>query len=580
MNKRTQTVASVASRSSPPTAGMSPYAAPEYAEHVDLRLDANEGPRPEVDLGELVRQLTPEVLRRYPSSAQVESALADRWNVARDRVIVTSGGDDAIDRVCRACLGPGSEVILPTPTFEMIQRYANLTGAQVQTVPWWREAYPTQAVLDRVSTRTRQIVVVSPHNPTRAGARREDLLTHAERAPQAVLLVDAAYGEFADEDLTMAALSLSRAVAVRTLAKAYGLAGLRVGYAIGPADLVRSMRAVGAPYPVSGLSLALAAEQLQSAKVRVLRTVDRVRLERGRLDNLLSGLGASPLPSQANFVLAEFDDAAWVWSALRSLGIATRKFTDGTRLASCLRITCPAEEPGFARLAAALEAVLRPAALLLDMDGVLADVSGSYRSAMVQTAAAFGARISAEEVGTAKLVGGSNNDWIVTKRLLAERGIDVPLETVAAKFNQLYRGDNGSPGLEVTERLIPSRALLERLARRLPLAIVTGRPRRDADAFLDRFELRGLFKAVVSMEDAPAKPSPAPVELALQKLDVHSAWMIGDTPDDLRLPRAAGVVPLGIAAPSDDASEVGRHLAAAGSARVLESLDALEEILT
>ena len=153
---------------------------------------------------------------------------------------------------------------------------------------------------------------------------------------------------------------------------------------------------------------------------------------------------------------------------------------------------------------------MRPGALLLDMDGVIADVSGSYR-ARHHTAETFGVVVTPDQVGAEKLRHGSNNDWVVTRRLLEARGVDAPLELVAARFNQLYRGQPGLPGLEATERLIPPRALLERLARRVPLGIVTGRPRRDADTFLARFNLADLFKTVVCMEDAPLKPSPAPI---------------------------------------------------------------------
>ena len=318
MNTLTQDPAGNTALVSSRGAGMTPYVTADSSAWIDLRLDANEGPSPNLDLAAIAGRLGADSIRRYPSTTDLEAQVAAIWNIDAGRVLVTSGGDDAIDRACRACLGPGSEVILPTPTFEMIGRYARLTGGEVVSVPWWTGAYPTQAVLSQITVRTRMIVVVSPNNPTGAVATREDLVRLAAAAPDAVLLVDLAYGEFADEDLMDAALSLPRAVAVRTLSKAYGLAGLRVGYAVGPANLIRSMRAVGAPYPVSALSLAVASDQLRSAGARVATTVARVRQERDQLGNLLAQLGARPLPSQANFVLAEFPDAQWAWSALRS----------------------------------------------------------------------------------------------------------------------------------------------------------------------------------------------------------------------------------------------------------------------
>src|SRR5690606_34690617 len=122
------------------------------------------------------------------------------------------------------------------------------------------------------------------------------------------------------------------------------------------------------------------------------------------------------------------------------------------------------------------------------------------------------------------------------------------------------------------ETLLCDRALLERLAKRLPLGIVTGRPRHDAERFLAQMELADLFGVVICMEDAPLKPDPAPVLAALAAPGVTRAWLVGDTPDDVRAARGAAVLPLGFhAAPAS--------LIGAGAARVLTTLDELEELL-
>ena len=134
------------------------------------------------------------------------------------------------------------------------------------------------------------------------------------------------------------------------------------------------------------------------------------------------------------------------------------------------------------------------------------------------------------------------------------------------RFQSLYLGPGGAPGLCEAETLIPRPALLRRLAARRPLAVVTGRPRDEAESFLDRFGIRGLFGAVVCMEDAPAKPSPAPVRMALERLGVGAAWMVGDTPDDVVAAQRAGVVPIGVVAPRDDPAAVTTSLRAAGAA--------------
>ena len=261
-----------------------------------------------------------------------------------------------------------------------------------------------------------------------------------------------------------------------------------------------------------------------------------------------------------------------VRDALAGLGIGVRRFAD-ERQAGCLRISCPGDETDFARLEAALRCVLAPEALLLDMDGVLADVSRSYRRAILETVSAFGVTADDEAISAAKRRTGSNNDWTVTCELLAERGVRVSLDDVVVRFQEIYAGASAS------ERLIPDAGELRDLARRLPLGIVTGRPRTEAVAFLDRAGLVGIFGALVCMEDAPDKPDPAPVRLALERLDVRSAWMVGDTVNDIAAARAAGVVPLGVVPPGEDSLTYPDVLAAAGAGRVLGRLAELLEVL-
>lgn len=567
-------------RLSAAAAGRTPYAPPALRGPVDLFLDANEGPASSLDLGAIVASLPPDVCRRYPDAAPLEQQLARSLNLATERVIVTAGGDDAIDRVCRACLEPGRTLVLPVPTFEMIPRTARLMGARVVTTPWRDGPYPTDAVLALIDSSTSLIAIVSPNNPTGAVATASDLRRLAAAAPQAILLVDLAYTEFADEDLTSAALEIPGAIIVRTFSKALGLAGLRVGYALGDPRLIHALRAVGAPYPVSALSLAVAAAVLPRAEERKRQASGRIGTERRKLETLLSELGGEPRASQANFVLAEFGNARWVWEALGGLGISVRRFATSPGLERSLRITCPGSEPEFDRLCRGLRAALRPEALLFDMDGVLADVSASYRAAITLTAGSYGVVVTPGDIAHAKAAGNANNDWVLTQRLLARSGVVASLGEVTDRFERFYQGESGKPGLRETESLIPDRGMLESLASQFPLGIVTGRPARDCQQFLNRYEIADLFRVVVCMEDAPAKPDTAPVRLAMERLGARAAWMIGDTPDDITAARGAGVVPIGFAPPGADAASLADILARYGAARTLTGFSELLELLT
>lgn len=560
-----------------------PYVVPRLATPVDLFLDGNEGAVPPVSLLERLAAQGPDLMRRYPDARALEALLADRLGVTPDRVVVTAGADDAIDRICRAVLAPGREMVLPIPTFEMFARYAALAGAAVRTVPWLTGPYPLRRVLAASGPRTAMVPVVSPNNPTGAVARPSDVERLSRELPGALVVADLAYAEFAGEDLTRGALSRPNVVVTRSLSKAWGMAGLRVGYAAGPADLMGWLRSAGAPYAVSRVSLALAVERLAmpGADRDVARFAARVGRERAALARAIRGGGGVAFPSQANFVMARFrrPDAESVRAGLAGLGIAVRSFPGKPELAGCLRITCPGEEKAFRRLADGLRTVLAPQALLLDMDGVLADVSASYREAIRWTAASYGVSVGRAEISAAKKEPGSNNDWEVTRRLVARRGVRTTLAEVTRRFEDLYQGKDGRAGFRETERLIPSRRLLARLARRVKLGVVTGRPRSDAARFLREAGIDRLIRTCVSLEDAPLKPDPAPVRLAMRRLGVSRAWYLGDTPDDMRAARGAGAVPVGFLAPGEERGEAEGALARAGAGRVVASFEELERIL-
>ncbi len=550
-----------------------PYAVPRAGAPIDLHLDGNEGARPPPALLDAPALRFPDALRRYPSPGRLEARLAAQHGLDPAQVIVTAGGDDAIDRLCKACLQPGRRAILPVPSFEMIARYAELAGATVDRVAWPEGPWPLAAVLDRLGDDVGLVAVVTPNNPTGQTATAEDLRALSAALPHGVVLLDHAYVEFADDDLTALALTLPNVVTVRNFSKAWGLAGLRVGYAVGPARLIDWLRVCGAPYAVSHPSLLMVESQLDLPAPTAF--IAGVRAEREALTAHLRGLGAAVAEGQAaNFVFARLPAPVWVRDALAGLGIGVRAFPGKPGLTDAVRVTCPGRPQDLDRVTHALTAALAPQALLFDMDGVLADVTDSYRRAIIAACAHFGITVDHAQIAAIKAEGDANNDWIVSQRLLARAGVEAPLDAVTDAFEAAYQG-----GLWRNETLLVARGWLAARAAERPLAIVTGRPRGDAERFLAQHDLTALFSAVICMEDAPRKPDPAPVRLALQALGVQAAWLVGDTPDDLQAAKAAGVVPLGIVAPGEDPATTAPALFAAGAARVLDALTDLEALL-
>lgn len=194
-----------------------------------------------------------------------------------------------------------------------------------------------------------------------------------------------------------------------------------------------------------------------------------------------------------------------------------------------------------------------PAPLLVfDMDGVLVDVSASFRAAIRRTVTALGGSpVTHAEIQALKNAGGFNNDWDLSRELLRLRGLEVERRLVIETFNGFYLGTQGrSPGLILRERWLLKPALLDQLRRRFRLAIFTGRPRADAQFTLRQFGMAAAFHPLLALEDVAAqKPSPEGLQqLQRQFAPAPIAAYVGDTVDDARCAAAARVPFIGILA--------------------------------
>lgn len=518
-------------------------------------------------------------LGRYPDARPLAELLARRFGVDSAAVLITAGADEALDRACRAFGAPGRSALITEPTFEMVPRYVALSGAEARATPWNDGPLDVEAMLACADQSTSLAIVVSPNNPTGTVAPVEAIRRLHDALPSAVIVVDLAYVEYADTDPSAELLTLPRVVVMRTFSKAWGMPGLRVGFALGDPELIGWMRRAGGPYAVSSASLAAVTAVFNRAPQRRDGTVRRIRACRAELRAMAAMLGADAVDGQGNFACITGRRARWVFDALAGLGISTRCLGAAGRERT--RITIPVADAVWDRLVRGLRASLVPDAILFDLDGVLADVSRSYREAIRLTAERFGVSVAATDIAAAKAAGNANDDWALTADLIRSRGRSAPLDEVTRVFESLYQAGSGTPGLRMNESLTVPRAWLAALRSSRPLGIVTGRPRADAERFLEVARIRDLFGVVVAREDAPLKPDPAPILAALRSLGVASAWFIGDTPDDVVAARAAGVVPIGVLPPGErDGASLGAALLAAGAARILPTLTSLDECLS
>ena len=197
--------------------------------------------------------------------------------------------------------------------------------------------------------------------------------------------------------------------------------------------------------------------------------------------------------------------------------------------------------------------------LVFDMDGVLVDVTESYRETIARTVARFtGVEITRAQIQDYKNRGGFNDDWELTHHIIREVGVDAPFEGVRECFQRVFLG-NGGDGLILRERWVARPGALEKLSERFRFAIFTGRPREEADITLNRFAGGLVFDPVVGMYDVEKrKPHPEGLLRILNDNRDSSgqacrAFYIGDSVDDARCAREAGVPFIGIAAPANPA---------------------------
>lgn len=286
----------------------------------------------------------PVALNRYPDPFQRElrQALADREGHSLPEIFVGVGSDEAIDLLLRVFCEPGVDrVLIPEPTYGMYRVAAAIQNAIIDRVLLDDEFQLDRAAIEEALRPTTKIVFVcSPNNPTGNRLRSDDILWLCRRAP-GLVVVDEAYIEFADgPSMSGQVPSIPNLVVLRTLSKAWGLAAIRLGYAIAHPTVISFLMKVKSPYNVNTLTARAALEGLRRSD-RAASMVRQIRSERERLRSALGGLRIviDILPSEANFLAVRFRDPASVIRRLRAAGIIVRDRTAEPKLDGCLRIT-------------------------------------------------------------------------------------------------------------------------------------------------------------------------------------------------------------------------------------------------
>jgi histidinol-phosphate aminotransferase len=301
-----------------------------------IKLASNETPYPMLEhVVERVARFLP-VANRYPDSGSGEltSTLAARFGVDAARVAVGCGSVSLCTQLVQALADAGDEVIYAWRSFEAYPILTAISGARSVQVPLHDHVHDLPAMAAAITDRTRLIFVCNPNNPTGTAVAREELVAFLQAVPaDVVVALDEAYREFVTDpdvpDGTTLLDEFPNLIVLRTFSKAYGLAGLRVGYAIAadPA-LSAALRQTQVPFAVTTVAQQAALACLEpAAESQLFGRVEKIVAERSRVYDELCGFGYDVPPTQANFVWFPLGDAAVAWAeACESHGVIVRPF--------------------------------------------------------------------------------------------------------------------------------------------------------------------------------------------------------------------------------------------------------------
>jgi histidinol-phosphate aminotransferase len=304
---------------SPALRGLIPYSPGKPIEEVErelgirdsVKVASNENPLGPSPLAVAALREAVAGVHRYPDGAghRLRHALAAHWGVAPDAVVLGNGSNELLELVGRIFLMPGDEAVYAAQSFVVYDMVAQMTGATKVIVPLKHLAHDLEAMRQAVTPRTKIVFLGNPNNPTGTAVPPAALEAFLDGLPaDVVAVVDEAYYEYLPPGLRPDALRFVRAgrrvLVLRTFSKVYGLAGLRIGYGVGPADLVGLLNRLRAPFNTSSLAQAAATAALQDSP-HVAKTQALTEAGRQYLTEQCEGLGLAVVPSVANFLLVD-----------------------------------------------------------------------------------------------------------------------------------------------------------------------------------------------------------------------------------------------------------------------------------
>jgi histidinol-phosphate aminotransferase len=318
-----------------------------------VKLNTNESPLPpSPKVLEAIKAAADDSLRLYPSptAAAARLAIARRFDLEPSQVTVGNGGDELIELCFRAFAGAGDTVAYPTPTYPLFDPLCRIHEAIASTHPTELFAeLPPSLAPDPSPLK----FIVNPNSPTGALFEQGDVEATVV-ASSGVVVIDEAYVDFAPRSCLPLLQHHANVLLLRTFSKSYGLAGMRIGFALGPPDLIEALDSVKDSYNVDRLAIVAAAAAIEDSNHH-RKVVEEVVRNRGELSAGLEGLGFEVVPSSTNFVFGRPPrPAAEVVAGLRERKILVRHY-DREPIAGWIRVTVGTREQHAALLTALKE---------------------------------------------------------------------------------------------------------------------------------------------------------------------------------------------------------------------------------
>ncbi len=335
----------------------------EYGISDAVKLASNENPLGPSPLAIKAIEQAVKELHRYPNGAgyHLIERLSKRFGVEKENLVLGNGSDDIIAMLARVLLQPGDEAVLPRPSFSFYEIMIRCSGAVPVEVPLKDSLTDLDGMLERIGPKTRLVFLTNPHNPTGALIAKPALDEFVTAVPaNVVLIIDEAYIEFVREPKCPSSIDYLDSgkiiVGLRTFSKAYGLAGLRIGYGLMPSFLADLLNRIRQPFNVNSLAQAAAIAALDDEQF----LKDTVKLVSEELDYIYAALddrGIEYLKSQANFLLIKVDkNANQVFEDLLKLGVIVRSMTS-YGYPDCIRVNVGLHDENV-RMLEALDKIL------------------------------------------------------------------------------------------------------------------------------------------------------------------------------------------------------------------------------